>query len=64
MVTHFGVSFGACIHINLTCLSTLPDWEINLWLNAFAELGNERECLKEDKVPGVFEEENQVTLRT
>lgn len=64
MVTHFSVSFRACININLTCLCTLLDWGLSLCLNAFAELDHEREGLKEDKVPGVFEEENQVSLRT
>lgn len=48
----------------LTYLYTLLHWGLNLCLNAFAELGRETDDLKEDKLPGEFEEENQVTLRT
>lgn len=48
----------------LTYLCTLLHWGLNLLWNAFAELGCERDCLKDDKLPGEFEEENQVTLRT
>lgn len=48
----------------LTYLYTLLPWGLNLCLNAFAKLGRERDDLKEDKLPGEFEEENQVTLRT
>lgn len=62
-MSHLLVLASGC-GVILTFLCTSLHWGLNLGLNAFAQLGRERDCLKEDKLPGEFEEENQVTLRT
>lgn len=58
MVLALGYAFILIYHVYVL------DHGLSLYLNAFAELDYERECLKEEKVPKVFEEENQVSLRT
>lgn len=58
LVLALGYAFVLTYHVYVL------DYGLSLYWNTFAELGHKRECLKEEKVSKVFEEENQVSLRT